>query len=188
MPVRGFRFDGGWSMGRSMKSLTGLVAGVLMMGVLSSCSRFFPGEADDDPPSPKNLTVGVAGGGRPSDLGYDETGIQFSLELSERDAETLGVSTNRLVSEEEDYDTFRLETRFFKYYGLQTEDVRPCMADDVVVTNLGTGEEFVVIEAGDCEDKWVFTVEGMYDYLIDAGACTGSVTLGDGREIETPCR
>ncbi len=167
--------------------MTGLVAGVLlMMGVLSSCSRFFPGEADDPAPSPRYLAVVLNGANTAFDRGYDVTRIRFALTFSEADAEALWVSTT--YETEELRHRFDIETRFFDYYGLQAEDVRPCMAENVTVTNLSTGEEFVVIEAGDCENQWVFQVEGAFDYLIDAGACTDSVTLDDGREIETPCR
>ncbi len=150
-----------------------------------------------DEVSPKVFGIDL-GGVVPTDrLGYDVYSPRFEVKLSEADAEVLGAPGTRIQRQPAQLD-IGVDTEFVRdganhlYRGedRDNEVSAPCFVDDVVVTNLDTGEEFVVIEAGHCieKDPWVYTVEGAYDYLIDAGPCTGTVMLGDGRELEVACR
>ncbi len=145
-----------------------------------------PGEADDTV-TPQSLIVRLHGSNKAFDLRYDTDNVGFEVRFSAADAEALGAPGTRAEREGEAVSIF-VDTRFQSHSDAGV-DLGPCLVDDVIVTNLDTGQEFIAIEAGDCiEDQWVYSVEGAYDYLIDAGPCTGFVTLEDGRELTVKCR
>lgn len=146
------------------------------------------GDANMDGTSQRFLLIEVDDYIDAIDAGYDGRAPNFEVSFSEADAEALGASGTRFGREEGRYD-FVVGTKFEWLAADAPDDLGPCLVDDVVITNLDTGEEFVVIEAGQCiADEWLYEVEGAHDYLIDAGPCTGAVVLADGRELAVECK
>lgn len=167
---------------------------VLVSLVLSGAGCL--GDAAIDEVSPRPLLIEMSAPRELHDLGYEVVDIVFEVRLSEADVEELGAPGTRIDNRPNGGSVF-IDTEFgydganhlYRGEDHSNEVSAPCFVRDVLVVNLSTAEEFVAIEAGHCiENQWRYDVLGAYDYLIDAGPCTGIVMLEDGRELTVKCR